>query len=646
MNRSQVPNEQDCAAIVRAHPFFNPWWYLSRRGGKDTVTDPATDYLCFGEPAGIPPGPDFDPHFYNYHYPAPKNAPSSALVRHALCDTPEARPTTQAQLERRITDLDHMANGAPPPNRPEISYCIPVMGRLDDLRGTLPFIMAEHAAMAGQVEFIVLSFDREAFVLDWLASQFPKQIASGLLRPLQSAALSSWHFGRAKNGFAPHVRGRMVSSLDADNFVTEAQTQALIALSHQTSGFCIVHHFSGQNGDGSSGRLTMPASVYRLTGYDNHLLPRQFDEMAAILRAMTRFVFLPFYRMAGVEDIFETSGAMAEFHHAHPLANARREVAFPPGPLPLNQRGPDYVRDDPMLHWGGIFNASQCRHALSRDPAYRGAMQSKSVWAGLELAKHCSPKQLAELLFDTVPSPATGLTLIAVLRGHPGFLPRFLETHRPLGISRFILIVPPDVDSATLPNLPPDVERVNCRCGTHATAGTLWAETAFRCAVAEGAWGLILETSELLGLPTDHPTLNSMIGALEETQRDRLYALVAHVMDEDSAHRPLIFRAKGKAPDAYAKIPAVFRDFRQRATISWQLDIRYHQEGVPGCVRRLVLMRHRQGVHLLEGRRSVALGDGLQTEDPWTPIKPQVALFDHSLRLTQAEASDQAAAVT
>lgn len=623
-----------CARLLRESGLFDAGWYAAQRGSELTGGSAEADYLLFGEKAGLRPSASFDPRFYDLTYPALPDRPQSPLLRHILCRNPADRPTSADACLERISKLQRTIPWTPALDQPEISYCIPVMGRLDDLKGTLPGNLAEHAGMAGRVEFIVMIFDSGDETHDWVLGRFPQQIASGLLRPIISRDLASWHFGRAKNAFRPHVRGRLISSLDADNFVTKSQTESLLRLSDQTCGFAMVHHFSGAYGDGSSGRLTMPASVYRLTGYDERLLPRQFDEMAAILRALQRFPFLPFHYLASAGNLFDRPGAMADFRRAEQLEFACRQIDLSPGPAPLNPRGPDYAKADRELHWAGIFNGAQCRYALSKDARARRDMQMKAIWAARELAK-CTPAgKLAAMLFQSVPVPATGLSMVALYQGYPEFLPRFCAHHFALGVTRIVLVLPEDPGPECLPALPAGVETVICRTGVPETTATLWLEVAFRCVVPEGHWGMVMETSELLRLPPEMRAVSAAISMLETTGRDRLYALAAHVIAEDAKGAPRFFRATGKSPSPYRRLAPVARDFGSRADVSWHLDAGYHLAGEAGAVRRLVLMRNRPGVHLDEARRSVHFQDSLCREDPWSPSKPQAFLHDYGYLLS------------
>jgi len=631
--RPQMQAEPEHIALIEASGVFEAAWYLARAGQGADAAAPVLDYLLRGEALNLWPGPRFDPAFYNRTYPPLTGEPASALIRHCLARDASQRPSTKAELEHQISQMQRLRPWTDPLDGPEISYCIPVMNRLADLQGTLAFNLREHRAMVGQVEFIVGSFDRDTTVPDWLERSFPDDIASGLLRSIRLEPLAFWHFGRAKNGFAPHLRGRLMSSLDADNFVTAAQSRVLLDLSAQTAGFAIVHHFSGHFGDGTSGRVTLPAAVYRVVGYDERLFPRQFDEYAVMLRAMCRFPFLPVYRMEGCCDVFEQSMALRVFQQAERLVNARRTVAMPEGPAPINPRGETYVANDEQLKWTDLFNAAQTRFELARGQSFRREMLDKARWAGRELRRHVSPASLGAVLFEKPPQPGDGLTLVALCSSPPSFVKRFCAHHLALGVSRLILLVAHDDPPDHHAGLPSQVETIRCDIGLRETAGLMWLETAFRCALHEGQWGMMMETSELLQLPSGYPNFNSVIEALGAAGRDRHYALAAHVIQDNPANGPTVFRRTDPCSATYRKLPRVQRDFGARASLSWALDAEYQRTGEAGAARRLVLMRNLPGFQLEDRRSCVFFDDPHRRETPWDGQTPDLALHDHALRL-------------
>lgn len=232
--------------------------------------------------------------------------------------------------------------------KPVVSYCIPVMDRLGDLQMTLADNLAEHRAMADSVEFVVAVFEDEPDTETWLRDMFADDLASGFLRLICLPRLPIWHFGRAKNVFRGRIAGRFYSSLDGDNFVSRAETRQLLELLQvQGEGF-VFHHFSGHWGDGSSGRVSLPARIYEEVGYDEHLLPRQFDEVDLILSALAAHPRLALAQYATQEGVLQADSVRGY------LRGLAREITVTRYPeprrrAPVNPKSDGYAADDPAL---------------------------------------------------------------------------------------------------------------------------------------------------------------------------------------------------------------------------------------------------------------------------------------------------------
>ena len=166
------------------------------------------------------------------------------------------------------------------------------MNRLGDIKGTLAHNLAANKAYRDDVEFLVIEFGSSNEVSDWISSEpsFQEALGDGYLRVVTDRdTLDIWHFGRAKNAFRSHLRGQIYSSLDADNFITAAETKWLLDVARKHPLGFVAHHFSGDFGDGTCGRVSMPAPLYRTVGYDPQMFPRQWDELGLMAETMKRF---------------------------------------------------------------------------------------------------------------------------------------------------------------------------------------------------------------------------------------------------------------------------------------------------------------------------------------------------------------------
>ena len=231
---------------------------------------------------------------------------------------------------------------------PVVSYCIPVMDRLSDLQMTLADNLAEHRAMADSVEFVVAVFEDEQVTETWVRDMFADDLASGFLRLICLPRLPIWHFGRAKNVFRGRIAGQIYSSLDGGQFCERGRDAATLDLLRRQGESFVFHHFSGHWGDGSSGRVSLPARVYDEVGYDEHLLPRQFDEVDLILSALAAHPQLVLAQYATQESVLQADSVRGY------LRCLAREITVTRHPepsrrAPFNPKSDGYAGEDPAL---------------------------------------------------------------------------------------------------------------------------------------------------------------------------------------------------------------------------------------------------------------------------------------------------------
>ncbi|QBF34271.1 hypothetical protein [Thalassococcus sp. S3] len=294
--------------------------------------------------------------------------------------------------------LARRAPGAEAGTRIAISYCIPVMNRRADLEATLAANLAANLAHRDRIEFLVLAFEDTPEILPWLQAQFPEALTSGYLRAISRPALPQWHFGQAKNAFRPYLSGQLYSSLDADNFVTAEETRILLDALLRYGPDFIFHHFSGTWGDGSSGRITLPAWLYQRTGYDPTFLPRQFDEVDAILSGLATAPFLPLLHYDVATHVLDTDNIRV-FLQAAGLSPRREAWPLPPRRAAANPKAASYVSDDVLIEAMQSINESSCflKHIL--DPADKKRWDIRRQEDAARLVAHMEAGPLVDMLF-------------------------------------------------------------------------------------------------------------------------------------------------------------------------------------------------------------------------------------------------------
>ncbi|MCA0922779.1 hypothetical protein [Pseudooceanicola nanhaiensis] len=352
---------------------FDPVWYCRQYGdvGRDGLSSgltPADHYLALGRHLGRPAHGDLS---------------GAALA---------------AELEGLEAALSA---------RPVLSYCIPVLDRFDLLRTTLPDILKEQAPRAGQVEILVMVFDADRAVIDWVRAQFPEALRSGFLRVRHSDALSGWHFGIAKNAFRSCLSGQVYASLDADNVPTLEETDLLLALHEQHPGGFLFHHFSGVWGDGSSGRVSLPAALYRRVGYDERFMPRQFDEIDLILGCLSARPGLPYF-CYDTEETALSSENILRFLAAQGLDVAPHRLPFPARIAALDAKEADYVQTDPVIRAMHSYNEAACYYKLAALPEDRNRHLVEMKRSAQRFIQAVSAETLGNWLFQGFSRLGTG----------------------------------------------------------------------------------------------------------------------------------------------------------------------------------------------------------------------------------------------
>jgi len=325
---------------------------------------------------------------------------------------------------------------------PLITYCVPAMNRLEDLRKTLP-INLNVLKDFRNVRLMINLFDAGDEASRWVASRFSDALASGHLVVNQLPPMEAWHMSVGKNSFQPFLSEGYYSSLDSDNYLSAdeiVKTKQAIA----EFGECLVHHFSGQWGDGTCGHITLPVDLYRRTGYTNELYPRQFDELSLIVNAISEQPDMPVVTRHGV-NVFQKTLFLREF-----LALNRLSPQFIPchlgeAPPPENAKTDRYAEQDLMLKHYSELNGYYAIYRASGSHNAKRQLLQKLLWAQSAALKSPTSRQLA---FETLQCdkevlkriPLPNDTHFAVVDRVDDSLVTWLNFQRERGARAFILI--------------------------------------------------------------------------------------------------------------------------------------------------------------------------------------------------------------
>lgn len=659
----------DILDILRGSDLFDAAWYSARHPDVGlSKLDPAEHFLAVGDLLGRNPGPDFDTAFYAATYDI-ADPGTNPLVDYLTAPHRHYRDRTPGALAARMADLaDTTAQtwGALDDGL-AVSYCIPLKNRLDDIKGTLQANLAENARFRGRIEFLLVLFDETDDSEAWIRAHCAEALEDGYLRLVRDRdTLDSWHFGKAKNAFRPHLRGQYYSSLDGDNFVTAAETGSLLDLVATYDHGFVFHHFSGNWGDGTSGRVTMPTPVYRAVGYDPKLMPRQFDEVDFMLGALMRFPALPLVCVDPLRNFMTMSNNAQAFWTNERLANRRLFTPCPDHRPPLNPRGEDYQADNRLLNNMNNFNAALS--ALRRAP---GSAHHAEYRQRLELQKHrlldtLPRERTLDVLFESAsarlcpdPLARTDIPLFACVHNEERFLPKFVAHYRALGVTRFFFVD----DHSDLPvrdlDLGAGVTVVRPKVGDFKSSKTLWLESLIRLHADDGAWVMVADADEFLQLPEPYADLAALRHDLARRRQDHCPGLMLDMVpanidraDATRAFDELLdaFCLRREPVDrAYADLAPIRWAFGDHAAISWRVDVRYHAFGTVDSLRKFPFFRVKKGRHLNQGFHAFHPTEGKALPGPevWCrgPILPifhykMARLFSEATRRKMVDVAD------
>jgi len=621
---SEQPFVAERNALLRATAEFDADWYVAQypEVGASGIS-PREHFLQIGEAMGRSPGPRFDTAFYTQTYRVwhPSQSPlADYLTAKEQC----RRPTTPGQLARDWDRLGAETTGVWGAEGPlQVSYCIPVMDRFADISGTLQANLKENARHADHIEFLVILFGPSNEVVDWIEDQsdLVAALERGYLRVIQDTeTLDSWHFGKAKNAFRPHLRGKVYSSLDADNFVTAEETDWLLDVAEENPSGFVAHHFSGDFGDGTCGRVSMPARLYRHIGYDPRLLPRQWDEMDFMVGALKTCPAAPLIMQEGA-NIATIGSSFVTFLDIERMPNRRLTRRYPIRRKPLNPQGVDYMQRQPDLVASELFNSNQSALNWTISDHRKEVFSRRAQNATHALLRDMPTDRLVSALFNNLPElptlANTDLPLFASVKNEAPLLPRFLSHYRQLGVTHFFLID----DGSEIPvselNLGEDVTVLQTKTGQFQVAKALWLQAAAKAVTREGAWLLTVDADELVQLPARFSTFADLIAELDRTGKSFAPGLLLDMLPSDPSFAvdpsqpfdtfdSFCWRDDLPVRDYFLK-PSVDWGFGLDAPISWRVDVRYHAFGTFDSLRKIPLLKYRhdwffnQGFHTLRG---------------------------------------------
>lgn len=506
--------------------------------------------------------------------------------------------------------------------RPRISYCSPFMNRPDDVRATLAYNLDENRPLADDLEFVLVFMDDDRDTHDWIRSEFAQDLCSGYLRMIVEPPLDGWHFGRAKNRHRAYATGDIYSNLDGDNFVTLDETRQLLDVAAAQDDWFLFHHFTGKWGDGSSGRVSMSMKVYRDIGYDERLMPRQFDEMDLLLTAMSTWPDLPLIRLKADNHGFSAQRSQ-EFLTEAGITNPVTDLDPPTRHNPINPKGADYVQSDAVMEAMTAFNQGLSFVRNAPTDTLREKYR-KLATKGRHMVIDALPRdRVLGTLFSIGDYPAPqdvtlgrdDVCVFACMKNDDNFLQPFYDHYKALGVARFF-IIDDGSDTPIRQSLPQaDVHVFHPKVGSFVDSKGMWIDGLMKAYLEPGQWALTLDADEFLDLPVQFETLSDVVRELAARDQDLLPALLIDMVPGPAVSADRLTKAEtdflslfdhyvfvqDPLSQDYAASREVEWGFGPFKSLSWHLDTRFHGFGTFDALRKIPLIRMRPGRHVNQG---------------------------------------------
>jgi hypothetical protein len=530
----------------------------------------------------------------------------------------------------------------------DIAYCAPVMNRFSDIQKTLAHNLAVLKKFTGRAQLIIACFDADTTCQDWVEKNFADEIETGLLKFHALPPLPHWHFSWAKNAFSDLIEARYYSSLDGDNFLSENDIEKTLSLISNLEQEYLIHHFSGTWGDGTSGRITIPAHIYRQAPYINELMPRQFDEIGVILRLLTGYPHLVFASRPGV-NIFDRSNWCREYLDLNGIAVNHQEIDLGVTGNPLNPRNEDYIDKDEKIHFYHKLNAAYTFWKISVSDSARQKFSAflESAQRAYTRTRSCVENMDALFGGEAINRlKKTGeVTLYAVNRNNYSLLKPWIAHYRALGVERFII-----VDDGSDPPLSDilegdDIHVVYPYFGIFRSSKVFWLKALMTAFQEAGSWVLTVDVDEFLDLEApaaSHPEtskpLRNYLSAADRHGWDYAAGILLDMMPAKEAKAitsdnflesmdSYYFRPVNASYE-YQNLTPVQWAFGDFWPISFVVDIRYRLYGTIDCLRKIPLVRFypeidlNQGFHaLLRNERTLTWQELLIPERGLLPIR-------------------------
>jgi hypothetical protein len=215
-----------------------------------------------------------------------------------------------------------------PPSCRTISFCTTAMGRLDQVRQTLPANLQENSDYPN-LDFVLLDYGSHDGLGDWVQSHLREHLDSGRLTYLRLEGVEHYSHAHSKNVCFLASAGDVVCNVDADNFLPRGFAFHLNDLMLQSER-CIAN-YANEAPNNTKGRLAVGRRDFlAVGGYDEQLRGWGWDDKDLRARLVMAGCELKWFDLAYAaylpHDDARRVENMAPEHHQHRVTSHQNRM--------------------------------------------------------------------------------------------------------------------------------------------------------------------------------------------------------------------------------------------------------------------------------------------------------------------------------
>jgi len=166
-----------------------------------------------------------------------------------------------------------------------LSFCITCKNRFNQISKTLKKNLDDNRLFKDIIEFILVDFGSNDGLFEWIGNNFKEDLQSGYLKYYYTNELQYWHASIAKNTSHLLANNDILVNLDCDNYTGRYGGRYVIRQFYNCIFPIVMHQFSGNNMDGSYGRISVEREYFlKINGYDESFEPMAVQDEDLILR--------------------------------------------------------------------------------------------------------------------------------------------------------------------------------------------------------------------------------------------------------------------------------------------------------------------------------------------------------------------------